>query len=267
MVAAGPAGQQQPTRPRPAPGPRPPTQRPRPDRAADRVQCRPRVRPGRRAGWCPRPGQQRHVAAGTAAQPQHLHLVPAERRRAAPAPPPASCRQRSGEDARPPPPRLQLPAASGHPIRAERTASRQPAPQPRPGGGRGQRGSAGQPRPVPGGRRAPASAPSDAAVGQRDQACPRGDGQRRPGRRPEPGVEQAGRRQVWRRRRCWSPAGRRPGPGWAGTPTISEARRSPATTRPPLSATPAGVASYQRPAPAGRTNSCQKLFCGRPTRP
>ena len=34
----------------------------------------------------------------------------------------------------------------------------------------------------------------------------------------------------------------------------------PAATSPPLSATPSGVTSDQRLAPAGRTNSCQKLL-------
>ncbi len=44
-------------------------------------------------------------------------------------------------------------------------------------------------------------------------------------------------------------------------PVIMDPPPAPATTRPPLSATPGGVASRQRVAPAGRTNSCQKLLC------
>ena len=56
---------------------------------------------------------------------------------------------------------------------------------------------------------------------------------------------------------------------WLGrNPTTSEVPPAPAAaTSPPLSATPSGVTSDQRVAPAGRTNSCQKLFSTRPTRP
>ncbi len=47
---------------------------------------------------------------------------------------------------------------------------------------------------------------------------------------------------------------------WLGRkPTVSEVP-PPAATSPPLSATPFGVTSDQRPAPAGRTKSCQKLL-------
>ncbi len=49
---------------------------------------------------------------------------------------------------------------------------------------------------------------------------------------------------------------------WLGrNPVIIDPPPSPATTRPPLSATPGGVASRQRVVPACRTNSCQKLLC------
>ncbi len=41
---------------------------------------------------------------------------------------------------------------------------------------------------------------------------------------------------------------------------ISDCAPSPARTRPPLSAVPGGVTSFQVLLPAGRTNSCQKLF-------
>ena len=48
---------------------------------------------------------------------------------------------------------------------------------------------------------------------------------------------------------------------WLGRkPTTSEVL-PPAATSPPLSATPCGVTSDQRLAPAGRTKSCQKLLC------
>src|SRR5215470_10011824 len=55
---------------------------------------------------------------------------------------------------------------------------------------------------------------------------------------------------------------------WLGrNPVTSEPPPAPATTRPPLSATPGGDASQQRAPPEGRTNSAQKLSCcaaGRP---
>ena len=49
---------------------------------------------------------------------------------------------------------------------------------------------------------------------------------------------------------------------WLGRkPTSSEVPPAPlVATSPPLSATPSGVARDQRLVPAGRTNSCQKLF-------
>src|SRR5215469_15243094 len=49
---------------------------------------------------------------------------------------------------------------------------------------------------------------------------------------------------------------------WLGRNPVTSGRPpAPATTRPPLSATPAGVAARQPAPPAGRTNSSQKLLC------
>jgi len=47
---------------------------------------------------------------------------------------------------------------------------------------------------------------------------------------------------------------------WLGRNPTSSEPPVPAATRPPLSATPAGVTSDHVLAPAGRTKSCQKLF-------
>src|SRR5262249_22429961 len=49
---------------------------------------------------------------------------------------------------------------------------------------------------------------------------------------------------------------------WLGTnPVTSRPVACPATVRPPLSATPFGVASFQPPPAEPRVNSCQKLLC------
>src|SRR6185437_3116474 len=45
---------------------------------------------------------------------------------------------------------------------------------------------------------------------------------------------------------------------WLGRTPTTRAEPPPAATSPPLSATPGGVTSDQRPAPAGRAKSCQK---------
>src|SRR5689334_22259281 len=45
---------------------------------------------------------------------------------------------------------------------------------------------------------------------------------------------------------------------WLGRTPTTRAEPPPAATRPPLTATPGGVTSDQRPAPAGRAKSCQK---------
>ena len=86
----------------------------------------------------------------------------------------------------------------------------------------------------------------------------RGDGHR-VGDVGQVGVEQA-RRPVLAR--VAAGGQRREGQRLAG-PEPDQQRVPPApaaATRPPLSATPCGVTSDQRLAPAGRTNSCQKLF-------
>ena len=48
---------------------------------------------------------------------------------------------------------------------------------------------------------------------------------------------------------------------WLGRNPVTSDPPVPTTSRPPLSATPAGVASRHHAAPAGRTNSSQKLSC------
>ena len=49
---------------------------------------------------------------------------------------------------------------------------------------------------------------------------------------------------------------------WLGrNPATTDPAPGLATTRPPLLATPGGVASRHLPVAAGRTNSCQKLLC------
>ena len=48
---------------------------------------------------------------------------------------------------------------------------------------------------------------------------------------------------------------------WLGRKPTTREVLPPAATSPPLSATPCGVTSDQRLAPAGRTKSCQKLLC------
>ena len=48
---------------------------------------------------------------------------------------------------------------------------------------------------------------------------------------------------------------------WLGRNPVSSDPPAAVTTRPPLSATPPGVASRQRAVPAGRTNSSQKFSC------
>src|SRR5450631_1974929 len=47
---------------------------------------------------------------------------------------------------------------------------------------------------------------------------------------------------------------------WLGLNPVTSDAPVPATSRPPLSATPAGVASRHGTVPAGRTSSSQKLF-------